>query len=362
MDRNQWREFLSKWSQAVLATELARAFPEEVIASGWLGYPGASAEEIEHNEARLGTNLPPSYRSFLEASNGFRMVRPYLTRVWSTSEIEWLRIRRPELISTWRMGETLGGDSESIPDEDYFVYGEQQDSVWMRSEYLQDTLEVSDLDPEMDGIYLLNPLVVTTEGEWEAWYLSSSLPGAARYRSFEEMMEAEYQRCLEDLNYEIEFPQGYMEKVWERLQLRAELRIVVNLEAIIAGLEAAAEKAYRSADQSTAGSRRLPGYDQAAAYALQEAAEQVRELHARGLTDQELAARLGDMAAEYEHQSLRDLKTDWDNLDLWQVLRAGLDYKFRQDKTALDRQFQDSGRPHGFMTAAGIIRQHLRAG
>ena len=56
-------------------------------------------------------------------------------------------------------------------------------------------LEISD---ESDSaIYLLNPEVVTAEGEWEAWLFANWLPGASRYRSFAELMEAEYRTFRE---------------------------------------------------------------------------------------------------------------------------------------------------------------------
>ncbi|MER6977287.1 hypothetical protein [Streptomyces carpinensis] len=41
-------------------------------------------------------------------------------------------------------------------------------------------------------VYLLNPCVVTSDGEWEAWYLAHWLPGAVRYRSFWDLMNDEY--------------------------------------------------------------------------------------------------------------------------------------------------------------------------
>jgi hypothetical protein len=43
------------------------------------------------------------------------------------------------------------------------------------------------------AILLLNPKIVTDEGEWEAWYLDSKLPGAFRFRSFQELMQAQYE-------------------------------------------------------------------------------------------------------------------------------------------------------------------------
>ena len=71
------------------------------------------------------------------------------------------------------------------------MYGETQDSVRFRVEYLESALEVSDIGDS--AIFLLNPKVVTPDGEWEAWFFGNWLPGASRYRSFAELMEAEYQ-------------------------------------------------------------------------------------------------------------------------------------------------------------------------
>jgi hypothetical protein len=68
-----------------------------------------------------------------------------------------------------------------VPDELYFVYGLEQDSIHYRGEYVPDTLLAGYWD---DGVALLNPHVSTAEGEWEAWYLAPWLPGANRYRSF----------------------------------------------------------------------------------------------------------------------------------------------------------------------------------
>jgi hypothetical protein len=81
-----------------------------------------------------------------------------------------------------------------LSDEEYFVYGEEQDSVMFRTEYLQTALQISE---EGDSaVYLLNPLVVTPEKEWEAWFFANWLPGATRYRSFRDMMQAERESFL----------------------------------------------------------------------------------------------------------------------------------------------------------------------
>ena len=90
-------------------------------------------------------------------------------------------------------GASQTGRGISIPDEDYFVYGEHQKEVF-RLEYLQTALEIS--DSIESAVYLLNPQVVTVDGEWEAWFLAS-WEGARRYRSFWEMMQDEHRRFLE---------------------------------------------------------------------------------------------------------------------------------------------------------------------
>jgi hypothetical protein len=43
------------------------------------------------------------------------------------------------------------------------------------------------------AVYLLNPQVVSEDGEWDAWFFANWLPGATRYRSFAEMILKEYE-------------------------------------------------------------------------------------------------------------------------------------------------------------------------
>lgn len=63
--------------------------------------PGASAEEIEIAERRLGTTLPPGYRSFLATTNGFGPIGDFVRRLRPVGEIGWLRDEDPELIRIW---------------------------------------------------------------------------------------------------------------------------------------------------------------------------------------------------------------------------------------------------------------------
>ncbi|WP_181359180.1 hypothetical protein [Streptomyces sporangiiformans] len=81
----------------------------------------------------------------------------------------WARDLALELVTGWTDG--YGDAGFRVGDEDCFVYGEAQDPVSFRLEYLPHTLKISHT-PEATDVYLLNPCVVTSDGEWEAWYLA----------------------------------------------------------------------------------------------------------------------------------------------------------------------------------------------
>ncbi len=205
MSTFNWEYFLKRWSRELLESmgEERSKLPTEVIQSGWLGYPGATEEQIARAEARLETTLPPSYREFLKVTNGWRQTTPFIDKVWSTEDIEWFCLTHQAWIDAFverytddsveRLDSLLG--EPSIPDQEYFIYGDTQDCSKLRLEYLQTTLEISEKGDA--AIYLLNPQVITADGEWEAWFFGDWLPGADRYKSFREMMQAEYENFLE---------------------------------------------------------------------------------------------------------------------------------------------------------------------
>lgn len=219
MSAFEWESFLRQWSQVIFhAMEDAekRLLPPDVLESGWLGYSGASEEEITKAEARLGVKLPPSYREFLKVTNGWRQTAPlsdtFNHRLWSTEELERFTLRHPQWIKTLlekgATGAVMVGLEEDefqeldeqwepvgISEQDHQVYGTDQNPKTFRPEYLRTALEISDVG--CDSIYLLNPQVVTPDGEWEAWLLADYMDGADRYPSFREMMEAEFRNYLE---------------------------------------------------------------------------------------------------------------------------------------------------------------------
>jgi hypothetical protein len=187
-----WEPFLRRWSQEALANHDPTSLPNDIQDSGWLGYPSATDAEIAQAESRLNTIFPPSYRAFLKVSNGWRQTTPFIDRLWSTDEIEWFTTRHSDWIEDFIR---RYGDRNLEHDTNYEIYGADQDCRILRSQFLYSSLEISQKGDS--SIYLLNPQVITSNGEWEAWFFGNWLPGADRYRSFEELMQAEYQNFLE---------------------------------------------------------------------------------------------------------------------------------------------------------------------
>jgi hypothetical protein len=183
-----WRPFVETWSQELIEAGAYPALPAEVVESGWLGFPGATEDQLTLLETRLGVRLPPSYRDFLEVSNGWRQTGTSIWRMWSTDEIDWFRVRNRSWIDAYLSPFTFDELHEELvlTDEEYLVYGEAQDPVRYRDTYLESALEISETGDS--AIYLLNPETVTPDGEWEAWLFANWLPGAKRHRSFAELM------------------------------------------------------------------------------------------------------------------------------------------------------------------------------
>ena len=192
---SEWKKFLAKWTAEIAARPSKTTADMRALDPRFgFGFPGASEAEIAAAEERLGARLPPSYREFLAATNGLRQPYDYVVALggdfWGTDRIEWFRVRNGDWVDAYA-GETVLSGYPSVSDRDYFVYGPGQDSALFRPEYLRAALEISDVGDS--AICLLNPEIRTADGEWEAWFFANWLPGAARYRSFRELMEAHYE-------------------------------------------------------------------------------------------------------------------------------------------------------------------------
>ncbi len=162
---------------------------QRVVHENKLNNTPASFLDIQALEDRLKVQLPPSYKEFLEFSNGLLLPTRF-TNLLPVSKVEWFYNLNREWVESWCKNE-----ENIISDEEYFVYGEEQDSCTIRASYLKSALQISD---SLEGeVLLLNPKVKFGE-EWEAWWFSNSHPGALRFKSFKELLEFLIQ---EDINY-----------------------------------------------------------------------------------------------------------------------------------------------------------------
>lgn len=191
-----WKEFIINWSREIAKQDFGEDLGDlrKIDDKNGFGNEGASEESIKSAELRLNCRFPNSFRNFLLATNGLLQPQKYMTATGgdylSVEEIQWLKDYEPH----WIEGYDLP-DYPEVTDEEYFVYGKQQDDCAIRPYYLKNMLAISkDGDA---GIYLLNPEIKDEHGEWEAWHLASWKPGADRFRSFLEMMESHYQEFMD---------------------------------------------------------------------------------------------------------------------------------------------------------------------
>jgi SMI1/KNR4 family protein SUKH-1 len=186
MTSAQWDTWLHTWNRELLGRHdrtKYNAFVDPLVTpavldSGWLGAPGASEPDITALEHRLRTTLPPSYRTFLAASNGFLQPGVIVPRLLPASEVQWLRDSDPDMIESWREGVTAV--SEVIAPE-----------TAAELEAMSAALQVSARETIGTAMYLLNPQVVGPDGEWQALYFAHWIPGFRYYPSFWELMQAE---------------------------------------------------------------------------------------------------------------------------------------------------------------------------
>jgi HEAT repeat protein len=177
-----WKPFLALWSCELMKTGLASRLDPPAESDDWLGFAPATEKDINELERRLGVLLPPSYKSFLLTSNGWRRTTPFVDRIRSSQDVDWFRVENENWIDAYS---DTGSEED---DEEYFEYVDGGNENF-RAEHLPHLLQISDND---DGVYLLNPEAVTPDGEWEAWFFANWIPGAQRHPSFAHLMLHEY--------------------------------------------------------------------------------------------------------------------------------------------------------------------------
>ncbi len=183
-----WPAFLEQWSTEILGIVRAapKALQDALVASslerGTILREPASADQVRAAEERLGVALPGSVKRFYEASNGLTLIAfdAVSNELWPVEGISRFVDNEPGFVADWE------AETRPVPDEVYFDYGPRQSSAAIRVDYLRTMWQLS---PFVDAaVLLLNPNVIDERGEWEAWFLGVSLPGARRFRGFEELM------------------------------------------------------------------------------------------------------------------------------------------------------------------------------
>ena len=175
-----WKHIFDRATRLVMETPaldlLREEIPPENLASGVLSWPGATQDEIQALETRMGTRLPPSYREFLAESNGF-LCFPGLGRLSPIPEVGWFRDLDGEWCEILEEGqEQWAGIPRST---------EYPNDNWP-APYARELLQVNTTFD--DDVILLNPQVVSADGEWEAYSLYSDLSSC--YRSFGDLILA----------------------------------------------------------------------------------------------------------------------------------------------------------------------------
>ena len=187
-----WKEFLNTVSKTLIESQdLNYQYKETTL--NWLGFEPVTEAEIIETEKRLNTTLPPSYKNFLRTSNGFKQLSCFVWNILPVSSVNWLWQFDNQFVDVYNNSH----DTFNPTDEEYFFYGEEQKTINFRSKYLTNCLAISGWGDSC--ILLLNP-EVKFGYEWEAWMFANWYPGAARYKSFEELMVEEYSSYIELLN------------------------------------------------------------------------------------------------------------------------------------------------------------------
>ncbi|MBJ6643226.1 SMI1/KNR4 family protein [Streptomyces sp. BSE7-9] len=180
MDDNgfDWGTFLRRWQDEWVpseddAEELAEG--DVTLADLALASPPASEADVADAERRLGTRLPPSYRGFLLASNGWSLRDDSIHQLGAAHEIGWFG---DPFSMTPMYRQSL---DERATEQQVLLAG-----MWERA--LQ-------LETDSDMSYaLLDPGDTDDDGEW-ALYVYKGWSGEypTRYPSFRAYMQRRYE-------------------------------------------------------------------------------------------------------------------------------------------------------------------------
>lgn len=159
------------WSEEWIASRDPDELDPEVVRQRWLGYAPATEADVAAVEQRLGLRLPPSYRSFLLTTDGWRHAGEFVWKMRDTTDLGWLRDLEP----TWESWADLITEPPVDAPGNPFSRG----------------LLIS-LHADV-GVLFLDPADRDENGEWAAYSVFSWGEFPQRYPSFTALMESAYQ-------------------------------------------------------------------------------------------------------------------------------------------------------------------------
>ncbi|MEU7579915.1 SMI1/KNR4 family protein [Streptomyces sp. NPDC041068] len=172
-----WRGFLTRWSEEWVGAcdpDDLRADDEEAHRTRWLGFPPATPARIAALEERLGHRMPPSYRAFLEVTDGWRHAGGFVYLLAGTERAQWHE------------------DDAEIAD----IFQEDLEEDATREEILEATIWTRGLElaVESDVVdVMLDPEDVDEHGEWAVYtWAPWRGSGPERFASFWEFMQDAY--------------------------------------------------------------------------------------------------------------------------------------------------------------------------
>lgn len=161
--------FIRKFPHSPLAKLALRVGKEDIP---WLGQEGASPQQIEDAEARLGVRFPDSYRQFLLASNGFLIPGSFCCVLLPVDLVRRFGDDNPDIVALW---EALLEENPSLAAEDDF------------SCRIGNTIQVSEGSFDYDLFALLDTASTSPEGE--AWTIMHDRQGYEEYETFAKLAE-----------------------------------------------------------------------------------------------------------------------------------------------------------------------------
>jgi len=169
----RWKELLQKLSDAAIKIDDNSFYDQDVRQSGWLGYQGATKEEIRQAEEKLGITLPADYKDFLATTNGLKRISVTSGALLPISEIDYLKnIEEPYMF------DLLLDYPQKDWEED--AYREMLSNAILISQY-----------PDEQEVWLIPEDQAKTR--WQTWSFAAWLPGEIRYPGFRYYIEDQLQ-------------------------------------------------------------------------------------------------------------------------------------------------------------------------